>query len=169
MNYDFSSRPERLWQKECAPPLRRDRLLHRAKRASKRRHRKRNRQGSILSAGTFSFVLPVLVPCLFDRTDEQECRLGKVIALAVDDLAEPMDRVVERYVCTLDARELLGYEERLRQESLDLTGTLDEDLILVRQLVHAHDGDDIHEFLISLEDSLDLFRDEIVFFAEDVR
>jgi hypothetical protein len=57
-----------------------------------------------------------------DRADHVEGLLGQLVVLAVEDLAEAADRVLELHVLAGRAGELLGDEERLRQEALDLAG-----------------------------------------------
>src|SRR4029453_6606784 len=54
-----------------------------------------------------------------DRADHVEGLLGEVIVLAVDDLTEAADGLGNRHVLAGEAGELLGDEERLRQEALD--------------------------------------------------
>lgn len=61
------------------------------------------------------------------------------------DLLEGADGVLERNETTLDTSEDLGDLERLRHETLDLTSTLDSQLVLLRQLVHSENGNDILE------------------------
>ena len=59
------------------------------------------------------------------------------------------------YEATLDSGEDLGDGEGLRHETLDLTRTLDGELVLLGELVHAENGDDVLETLVVLEDTLD--------------
>ena len=59
--------------------------------------------------------------------------------------------------------------ERLRQETLHLTRAADRQLIGLGQLVHAHDGDDILQLLIALEDMDDGLRHLVVLLADNVR
>src|ERR1041385_2064467 len=60
---------------------------------------------------------------LLDRALQQERLLRHIVVLAFDDLAEAADRIGDLHVLPLDAGELLGDEERLREEALDLAGT----------------------------------------------
>ena len=66
------------------------------------------------------------------------------------------------------AGERLGDEEGLREEALHLAGALDGELVLVGELVHAEDGDDVLELLVALEDLLDARRGLVVLLADDV-
>src|SRR3954447_19103848 len=59
-----------------------------------------------------------------DRALEQEGALRDVVVLAVDDLLEGAHRVLDRDVDAGGAGELLGHEEGLRQETLDLARPL---------------------------------------------
>src|SRR4051794_10774493 len=75
-----------------------------------------------------------------DRALQEERGLRHVVVLALDDLVERAHRLGDRDVLARGAGELLGDVERLREEALDLAGTLDGDLVLVRELVDAEDG-----------------------------
>ena len=89
--------------------------------------------------------------------------------LALDDLVEPAHRLLDRHVLARAAGELLGDEERLRQEALDLARPLHGQLVLVRELVDPEDRDDVLELLVALEHLLHLGRDAVVLLADDVR
>src|ERR687887_396870 len=108
-----------------------------------------------------------LLDGLLDRADHVEGLLGKVVVLALDDLLEALDRVLEFHVAALLARELLGHEVRLREEALDPAGTRDDDLVLVRELVDPEDGDDVLEVLVALQDLLDARRRLVVLVGDD--
>src|SRR3954447_5399539 len=98
----------------------------------------------------------------------EERRLGQLVVLAVDDLAERAHGVVDRDVGARGAGERLGDVERLRQEALDLARALHRHLVLVGELVDAEDRDDVLELLVALEDLLDARRDLVVLLADDV-
>ena len=87
--------------------------------------------------------------------------------LALDDLAEALDRVLELHVLARGAGELLGDEVRLREEPLDLAGARDDELVLVGQLVHAEDRDDVLQVLVALEHLLHRRRDRVVLVGDD--
>src|SRR5918999_2104540 len=61
---------------------------------------------------------------LVDRALQQEGPLRDVIVLALDDLLEGADRLLDRHVLALGAGERLRDEERLRQEPLHPPGPL---------------------------------------------
>ena len=63
---------------------------------------------------------------------------------------------------------LKAYLEGLREEPLNLPGPRDGELVLLGELVHTQDGDDILEGLVVLQDLLDATRDLVVLHADDV-
>jgi hypothetical protein len=87
--------------------------------------------------------------------------------LAPDDRVEAGDRVLELDVLARRARELLGDEVRLREEPLDLPRAGDDELVLVGELVHPEDRDDVLQVLVALEDLLDARRDAVVVLGDD--
>src|SRR6266567_1376660 len=93
---------------------------------------------------------------VFDPAAHEERLLGDVVVLALADRLERGHRVGQRHELTRLAGELLGHEHRVREEPLDPPGPLDRDLVLFRQLVDAEDGDDVLQFLVSLQDPLHL-------------
>src|SRR2546425_1991261 len=110
-----------------------------------------------------------LVHRLADVADHVERLLGQVVVFAVHDFPEALDRVGDLHVAPRQARELLGHEHRLRQETLDLAGAADDLLVLVRELFHAEDGDDVLQILVALQDRLHGPRGLVVLLPEDVR
>src|ERR1700722_18723918 len=68
---------------------------------------------------------------LGDVADHVEGLLGEVVELALDDLLEAVDRLLEGDVLALGARERLGHEERLREEALHLAGAGDDELVVL--------------------------------------
>ena len=61
----------------------------------------------------------------------------------------------------------LGDEERLRQEALDLAGALHDHLVLVGELVHAEDRDDVLQVLVALQQLLHARGDVVVLVGDD--
>ena len=78
--------------------------------------------------------------------------------LAFDDLLEATDGLLDRHIAALETCKLLGYAEGLGHEALYLTSTGYDELILVRELVHTQDGDDVLQLLVTLQDLLNLTR-----------
>ena len=115
-----------------------------------------------------SYFLAASTTCV-DRALQEEGALGHLVVLAVDDLVEAADRLGDRHVRAGGAGELLGDEERLREEALDLARALDGELVLVGELVDAEDRDDVLQLLVALQDLLDAVGDAEVLLAEDVR
>src|SRR5881296_2419288 len=109
-----------------------------------------------------------LVPRLADVADHVDRLLGQLVVLAVDDFAEALDGVRELHIPPLSAGERLGDEHGLGEKPLDLARTGDDELIVVRELFHSEDGDDVLEVLVTLEDELHVARRAIVLGAEDV-
>src|SRR4029450_4161191 len=91
------------------------------------------------SRGQLSGLLEDVV----DGADHVKGLLGEVVVLALDDLAEPAAGCGGGTVPALEAGELFGDVEGLRQEALDLARSRHRDLVVLRQLVHAEDGDDV--------------------------
>src|SRR5262245_53101620 len=77
--------------------------------------------------------------------------LRQVVALAGDDLLEAGHGVLDLDVAPGAAGEGLGHVERLRQEALDLARARHGHLVVLGQLVHAQDGDDVLELFVLLQ------------------
>src|SRR5579871_6459327 len=93
--------------------------------------------------------------------------LGEVVALAVDDLLEAAHGVLDLDVLAGRTGEGLGHEEGLREELLDLSRAGDGQLVVLGQLVHPEDGDDVDQLLVLLQDLLDLAGDGVVLLPHD--
>ena len=78
----------------------------------------------------------------------------QVVPLAVAQLLEAADRVLQRRELAGLAGERLGHEERLRQEPLDAAGPGHDLLVLFAQFLDAEDGDDVLQFAVPLQDPL---------------
>ena len=59
--------------------------------------------------------------------------------------------------------------ERLREEALDLASARHGQLVVLGQLVHAQDGDDVLQLLVALEHHLYRASNTVMLFAHDVR
>ena len=79
--------------------------------------------------------------------------------LAFDDLLETADGVGDRHVLALETGELLGDEEGLRQEFLELARARHRQLVVFGQFVDAENRDDVLQVLVALENLLHLARD----------
>src|ERR1043166_247249 len=110
-----------------------------------------------------------LLACLFDGADHVEGALRQVVVLAVNDLLEAADGVGDLDELALEAGELLGDEEGLREEGLNLARARASELGLFRKLVEAEDGDDVLEVFVALQDLLDGLRRVVVLLPDDAR
>src|SRR2546428_1067684 len=106
---------------------------------------------------------------LIDGAHHVERLLGKVVVLAIEDLAEAADRLLQGHIFPWSVGEHFGHEERLRQKALDLAGTGHQQLVILRQFVHAKDGNDVLQLLVALQHLLHSTRDSIMLFTHDVR
>ena len=82
--------------------------------------------------------------------------------LSLEDLGESLDGVLEADKLSWGAGEDLSDVERLGHEFLDFTGAGDGQLVVLGELVHTEDGDDVLESLVVLEELLDLTGDLVV-------
>merc|ERR1739844_291380 len=105
---------------------------------------------------------------LINVADHVEGNLGKVIVLAGQDGLEARDGLVNGDKFAGVVGENLSDLERLGEESLDLPGPGHLDLVLLGQLVHTEDSNDILERLVVLEQLLDTSGDLVVLTTDDV-
>src|SRR2546427_11416798 len=91
---------------------------------------------------------------LADVADHVEGLLGQLVVLAVDDFPEALDGIRELHVPPLRTGERLGDEHGLGEKPLDLPRAGDDELVLVGELLHSEDRDDVLEVLVALEDEL---------------
>ena len=89
--------------------------------------------------------------------------------LALQDLLGAAHRLLALDVLAGTPGELLRHEERLAHEALEAPRALHGDLVLLRQLVHPQDGDDVLEVLVALERPLHLARHVEVLIPHDAR
>ncbi len=90
-----------------------------------------------------------------------------MITLTSKDSLEGSNGVLKGNKLTWDTSENLGDLERLGEETLDLTGTLDGELVSLRQLIHTKNGNDILETLVGLEEKLNLHGNGVVLLTND--
>uniref|UniRef100_A0A182WD12 Uncharacterized protein n=1 Tax=Anopheles minimus TaxID=112268 RepID=A0A182WD12_9DIPT len=121
------------------------------------------------SLGSFLGQTLSLLDDLLDRTNHVEGDLRQMIELTVQDLGEALDGFLERYQLAGMASEHLSDLERLGQETLDLAGTCHRQLVLLGQLIHTQDGNDILKRLVILQDLLHATGNVVVLRADDVR
>src|SRR4029079_15010976 len=108
----------------------------------------------ISRSGRFRRELLALLDCLFDRADHVEGGLGQMIVLAVAETLESFDGVLKIDEFSGRAREHFGDVERLRQEALDFACASDSQFVVFGQFIHAQNGDDVLQRLVTLENLL---------------
>src|SRR5207302_1944848 len=93
--------------------------------------------GFRLLLGRFRLLAPAALAfgCLdglIDGAHHVKGLLGKVVVLAIEDLAETADRLLQGHIFPWSVGEHFGHEERLRQKALDLAGTGYQQLVILR-------------------------------------
>src|ERR1017187_1037630 len=106
---------------------------------------------------------------LVDGAAHVERVLGKLVVLAVEDLRETADRLLEGYVLALTAGEHLGDEERLREEVAHPSRPAHGLLLILGELLLTQDRDDVLELLVLLEHALHALSNAIVLLTDDIR
>lgn len=104
---------------------------------------------------------------VLDATNHVESVLGQVVVLTVQDLLEGSDGLLQSHQLTGDTSENLGDSEWLGQESLDLSGSLDGQLVGLGQLIHTQNGNDILQGLVSLQGLLDTGSNIVVLLTDN--
>ena len=89
--------------------------------------------------------------------------------LAFQNLRERLDGISQRDVATLVTGKDLGRCEGLGHETLDFTGTLDSQFVLLGELIHSQNGNDVLERLVVLENLLDTSGDTVVLVTHNSR
>ena len=92
-----------------------------------------------------------------------------MIPLAVTQFFEAFDRFVARSDLPLLSGKRFGDEERLRQETLDTSSAMYDQLILFAQFIDTENCDDVLKFAVSLQDLLNATSNLVVTFAHDQR
>merc|ERR1719471_2135496 len=88
---------------------------------------------------------------LVSAADHIKRQLGRVIVLAVHNIAEALNRIRQRHKRAGQTRKHLGDLEGLRCEALHLPRQEHNGLILLGQLVHAQNGNNIGERIVLLK------------------
>src|SRR5690606_36517882 len=91
----------------------------------------------------------------------------QVIVFAFHDAFKATDGVFQGNVFTRGTGEYFRYEERLGQEALNLTCASYHQFIFFRQLIHTQDGDDVFQFLVTLQQGLYATRGVVVFLTNN--
>ncbi|KAH7467054.1 uncharacterized protein KRP23_11379 [Phytophthora ramorum] len=106
---------------------------------------------------------------LLDAADHVEGSLREVVVVAGDDVLERRDRVQERHELAGLAREHLSHVERLRHELLHLTGASHGELVVLRELIHTQNGDNVLQTLVVLQQLLGGTGNVVVLLADNAR
>src|SRR3990167_2921949 len=105
----------------------------------------------------------------FDAADHVERLFWQVVVVTVEDAFEASNGVFQGNVFTRSTGEDFSHEERLRQETLDLTSTVYQLLVGFRQLVHTQDRNDVLQFFVTLQHVLNAASGVVVLLADHVR
>ena len=117
--------------------------------------------------GSLEGQLLSLLEGLLQSALHVECGLGVVVALSFQQGREALDRVLQLHELALAAGEDLAHEEGLGQEFLDLTRAGHGQLVVLRQLVHSQDGDDVLQGLVVLQQLLHSSGHLVVLLSDD--
>jgi len=105
---------------------------------------------------------------LLDVSDHVEGDLRDGVQLTVQDVSEAGDGVLEGDISAWRTSKRLGDGEWLREESLDLSCTLDGQLLFGAQLTHTENGNNILKGFVILEDLLDIAGNVVVDGSDNV-
>src|SRR4029453_16563063 len=92
---------------------------------------------------------------VFDRPRHPEILLRDLVVLAIHDFLEAANRVGNHDVLAIKTSELLGNEEGLREELLNLPRARHRELVLLGKLVDPEDGDDVLQIFVALQNLFD--------------
>ena len=105
---------------------------------------------------------------LIDGSDiEKGCfRIG--IHLSVNDGLKAADCFFYRHIFARNASKVLSHMEGLGQESLNLSGTAYCQLVLIRELLHTQNCDDILQLFVFLKHLLHLVGYLVMLLSNDI-
>src|SRR5215472_623677 len=106
---------------------------------------------------------------LLDLPLHVEGLLGDVVVLAFNDCFESFHRVGDFHVASLRTGKLLGHMEGLREETLNLAGTRNRELLIFAQFVDTENGDDILQIFVRLQRLLHRLGYVIMLLANNAR
>src|SRR6516164_11129661 len=120
-----------------------------------------------LTSGRFCRHLLSLRECFVDGADHVEGALGQVVMITGDNALEALDRLFEVDEHPGGTGEYFGDEKGLRQKLLNLACPRHGQLVLLGQLVHAQNRNDVLQRLVGLQHSLYVARHLVVVLAND--
>src|SRR5204863_9174465 len=92
-----------------------------------------------------------------------------IVILPLHDFLEPFYRVGNFHVPSRATGELFRDVERLREETLDLTGARDGNLLIFTELINTENRNDVLQIFVRLECLLDHLRNIIMFLPDNAR
>eukprot|EP00056_Hartaetosiga_gracilis_P017347 m.7005 g.7005 ORF g.7005 m.7005 type:complete len:506 (+) comp5634_c0_seq1:128-1645(+) len=104
---------------------------------------------------------------ILNASNHIECLFWVLVILTLQDIAESLDGVAHFNKGALHSSERLCDSKRLGEESLNLTGTSNNHLISLGQLIHTKDSNDILKTLVVLENLLHVTSAVIVFITNN--
>jgi hypothetical protein len=108
----------------------------------------------VLSLGDHLGHPSALLESLLEVTGHVESTFGVIITSSLEECGEAVDGFGKLDELAWLSGEDLTHEEWLRQESLNLSGSGDGQLVLFGELVHTQNSDNILEGLVVLEELL---------------
>merc|ERR1719474_1855641 len=124
--------------------------------------------GSFLVGSSLSCEPLSLGNNLVNVANHVEGTLGQVVVLASKDILEAGDGLGNGDKLARVVGEHLSDLEGLRQEPLNFPRPGDLDLVLLRQLIHTQDSNDILERLVVLQQLLDITGNSVVLSSDDI-
>ena len=106
---------------------------------------------------------------LFDSADHIKCLFGHIVAFAFQNFAETFDGVFRLDVFAFQARKLFADRERLREESLDFSGSCNGLFVVFAQFIESENCDNILQIFVALQDFLDRLRGVVMLIANNLR
>ena len=103
-----------------------------------------------------------LLDDIVDSANHVESTLGLVVVVPSQNLRESPDGLLEGDELARGTGEDLGDVEGLTHETLDFAGAGDGHLVVLGELVHTKDGNDVLEGLVVLEELLGVTGKEVV-------
>src|SRR5271170_987388 len=114
------------------------------------------------------FAMAMSALDLLDGTLHVEVSFRRVVVFTVENFLEATDRVSHWNLSALPPGKNLRHAEGLAEETLNLSGASNRELVVRRKLIHAENRDDVLEVLVALEDLLNAARDVVVLLSGDL-
>ena len=106
---------------------------------------------------------------IIDAAGHEKSLLGNGVALAVKDHFETSNCFLDWHKAARNAGELFRHKKRLAEKPLHLARSGDNEFVFGGKFVHAEYGDNILQFLVSLQNLPGAQGSVIMFFANYVR